>query len=179
LAEFWDEKDGGLFLAGRERTDLFVRGKEIYDGALPSGNSVAANNLFRLGRMTGRFDLENKARQIAETFAEQVNLAPQGFTHLLTAMLFAEGPAFEVVISGDSSSSDTEKMLQALQQRYLPNIVILFNPSDLPDSGITEIVPWLKDQIPVSGRATAYVCQDYSCKSPTNDLDTMLSLLAN
>ena len=177
LAEFWDEDGGGLFLAGRDRTDLIVRGKEIYDGALPSGNSVAANNLFRLSRMTGRFDLDNKARQLTETFAEQINPIPQGFTHLLTAMLFAEGPGFEVVISGDSSSSDTEEMLRVLQQKYLPNMVILLNPSDLSDSGISEISPWLKDQVPISGRATAYVCQDYACKLPTNDLDTMLSLL--
>jgi uncharacterized protein YyaL (SSP411 family) len=178
LNEFWDDVHGGLFLSSGEQKDLIVRSKEIYDGAMPSGNSVAANNLIRLGRISGNFDLEQKAQQITEAFAEQVNPVPQGFTHLLSALLFAEGPAFEVVISGDSKAKDTRKMLQTLQQRYFPNLVILLNPSDIPDSSIHELAPWLKDQKPLEGDATAYVCQDFTCKSPTTEIEVMLESLS-
>jgi len=179
LEDYWDEDVGGLYFSGRDRDDLLVRSKDIYDGAIPSGNSVAANNLMRLGRMTGNYDLENKAHQIANAFAQQINPVPQGYTQLLTAMLFVEGPSYEVVISGDSKAKDTQKMLQALQQGYFPNQVILLNPSDQPKSLIRELSPWLNDQKVVSGKATAYVCQDFSCKSPTNDIKMMLSSLGS
>jgi uncharacterized protein YyaL (SSP411 family) len=129
--------------------------------------------------MTGNYDLEKKAHQIGDAFAQQINSVPQGYAQFLSAMLFADGPSFEVVIVGETDSSDTQKMIQALQQGYYPNLVILLNPSNVPDSPITEIAPWLKDQKMVSGIATAYVCQDFTCKSPTNDIQEMVNSLGS
>jgi len=177
LSEFWDEGSGGLFISAIEQTDLIVRNKEIYDGAIPSGNSVAASNLIRLARLTQNQDLEHKAHLIGEVFAEQVNPLPQGFTHLLSGLLFSEGPSYEVVISGKSDAEDTRQMLKIIQNAYHPNVVILFNPSDKPDTLIYKLSPWLENQPAISGKATAYVCQDFTCKSPTTSIIEMQNYL--
>jgi uncharacterized protein YyaL (SSP411 family) len=178
LREFWDDQLGGLYLSSGHQDDLIIRSKQVYDGAVPSGNSAAAYNLIRLARLTGDHDLEKKVQQIGQAFAVQVNSLPQGFTHLLGAMLFAEGPGFEVVISGDSTAQDTRDMLRVLQQGYFPNLVVLLNPQEAPGSSIREISPWLEDQPALAGKATAYVCQNFSCLSPTTDLNEMLQFLS-
>jgi uncharacterized protein YyaL (SSP411 family) len=177
LELFWDENRGGLFLTAADQSDLIVRSKEIYDGALPSGNSVAASNLVRLGRMTSNLDYENKAGQIADAFARQVSLAPQGYTQLLSAVMFSLGPAYEVVVSGDTDSEDTKKVLTALQRDFSPNKVLLFRPEGDRADEIVQICPFLENQTPIDGKATVYVCQDYACQEPTTDIDKVIRSL--
>ncbi len=176
LREFWDEQNGGLFFAADTLDDLLVRNKEIYDGAIPSGNSVAALNLVRLGRLTERPELEEKAGAIVRAFAQQVERAPIGFTQLLSAVDFLLGPSFEVVIAGDPDRRDTRDMLHALHQTYFPNKVVLLRP-EADDAPIVTIASFTKAQKSLNGKATAYVCQNYACKLPTTDVQEMLSLL--
>jgi len=175
LDTFWDPESGGLFFTAEGQTDLIHRNKEIYDGAIPSGNSVAAANLIRLGRLISNPDFEEKANQIGSAFAEQINRIPQGHTHFLSALLFAEGPSYEVVISGERNADDTREMFNKLRQHYSPNKVLIFRPQG--DSDLFELIPVLKYQEPLSGKATAYVCQDYRCSAPTTDPDEMIRLL--
>ena len=172
---FWDQESGGLFFTDADQTDLIHRNKEIYDGAIPSGNSVAAMNLIRLGRLTSNLDYEEKAHQIGISFAEQINMAPQGHTQFLSALLFAYGPSYEVVISGDPEADDTRKMLDRLRRHYSPNKVLLLRPEE--DKDLLELIPALKYQEALNGKATAYVCQDFQCSAPTTDPDEMIGLL--
>jgi uncharacterized protein YyaL (SSP411 family) len=177
LSEFWDADKGAFFISAENQDDLIVRNKEIYDGAIPSGNSVAAHNLVRLARITGNYEFDEKAQRIGEVFAQQVNQMPQGYTHLLSAFMFTKGPSFEVVISGNPATDETQDMLNLMQRGYYPNVVMVLNPTDKPNPEIWELSPWLKDQVSISGKATAYVCQDFSCKMPTTDIKEMLELL--
>ena len=172
---FWDHEAGGLFFTAVDQTDLIHRNKEIYDGAIPSGNSVAAMNLIRLARLTSNSELEEKAFQIGNSFAEQINMAPQGHTQFLSALLFANGPSYEVVISGDPEADDTRKMLDRLKRHYSPNKVLLLRPEE--DKDLLELISALKYQEALNGRATAYVCQDFQCSAPTTDPDVMIGLL--
>lgn len=177
LEEFWDSQNGGLFFTAEGQTDLIVRSKEIYDGAIPSGNSVAVFNLLRIGRMTANPNLEEKARFIGSAFSSQVNSVPVGHTQLLSAMIFAFGPAYEVVITGDAEAADTIAMLEAINLNYHPNKVILFRPVGNQKPSITELAEFTKSQTPIDGKATAYVCKDYTCSAPTTDINEMLTLL--
>lgn len=177
LEEFWDPQNGGLFFTAEGQTDLIVRSKEIYDGAIPSGNSVAVFNLLRIGRMTANPDLEEKARLIGSAFSSQVSSVPVGHTQLLSAMIFAFGPAYEVVITGDAEAAETIAMLEALNLNYHPNKVTLFRPIGNQKPSITELAEFTKSQFPIDGKATAYVCKDYTCSAPTTDINEMLTLL--
>ena len=177
LAYFWDDQNGGLFFATDSLNDLLVRNKEIYDGAAPSGNSVAALNLLRIGRMTANPDLEEKAVAIGRAFSQQVSHVPMGHTQFMSALSFAFGPSYEVVIAGKANADDTRAMLGALQRNYFPNKVTLFRPTEDAAPAITKLAKFAAFQTGIDGKATAYVCKDYACNAPTTDIGEMLKLL--
>jgi len=175
LSSFWDNVNGGLFFSADSTDNLIVRSKEIYDGAIPSGNSVAALNLLRIGRITANPELEKKALAIARVFSEQIHHAPSGFTQMMSTICFALGPSCEIVIAGHRDKEDTRAMLTVLRRNFLPNKVILFRPDDSPRPSIVNIAPYTEFQRSVGGKATAYVCTNFACKSPTSDIATALN----
>ncbi len=177
LKHFWDADGGGLFLTADDGEALLVRSKEIYDGAIPSGNSVAALNLVRLARMTGKMDYEKKADELIKAFSAAVSKGPRNNPMLLLAVDFMVGPAHEVVIAGKADADDTRKMLAELRTRFLPNKVVIFRP-DGEAPAISRIAAYTKNQSSFDGRATAYVCQNFACKVPTQDPKVMLESLA-
>lgn len=170
LTFFWDEENGGLFFTAEDGEALLVRQKEIYDGAIPCGNSVAALNLLRLSRLTANSEWEDKAWQITKTFADQVKQMPLAHTQLLSALDFEFGPAFEIVIVGKSSSKDTQAMVNAVRRQFSPNKVLLFVPSETPSPAITRIAEFTKYQKSIDGKATAYICRNHVCSAPTTDI---------
>ncbi|MFH1748282.1 MAG: thioredoxin domain-containing protein, partial [Planctomycetota bacterium] len=115
LTHFWDESAGGLYFTAADGEDLLVRTKAVYDGAIPSGNSVAMLNLLRLGRITADAELEAKASAIGQAFSAQVSRMTSAHTQLLCALDFGVGPSFEVVIAGQPDAEDTKRMLRALR----------------------------------------------------------------
>jgi len=177
VRHFWDEAGGGLYLTPDDGESLFVRKKEIYDGAIPSGNSVAMLNLLRLGRMTATSDLEEKAARIGSAFSGSVKKLPSAHTQLMVALDFGIGPCYEVVIAGRAQAKDTKAMAKALRTRFLPNKVVLLNPGERESPEIAKLAEFTKNQSSIDGRATAYVCMNYNCKLPTTDIDKMLQLL--
>jgi uncharacterized protein YyaL (SSP411 family) len=177
LAEFWDAQNGGFFFTSIAAETLLVRSKEIYDGAIPSANSVAAGNLARLSRITGDQSLQERAARIAKTFSQQVKPQPSGFTQFMSAIDFLVGPTFEVVVAGQSHATETQQMLSALQRTYHPNKVILFRPEEESTPGITSVSAFTLKQRSIDGKATAYVCREYACKAPTTNIAEMLRLL--
>ena len=177
VQRFWDENHGGFYLTAKDDEALLTRPKDIYDGATPSGNSVAALNLLRLGRMTANPGFEDYAAQIGRAFGQQVNRLPSGHTQLMAAVDLAVGPAYEVVIAGKSEASDTATMLRALRAPFLPNKVVLFRPHEEETPQITALAEYVKYQPSINGKATAYVCRSYQCELPTTDSHQMLELL--
>jgi len=178
LADFWDPKSGGLFFATNSLGDLLVRNKEIYDGAIPSANSVAAMNLLRISRMTGNTGLEEKAMTIGRTFSRKITEVPIGSTQLMSALVFAFGPTYEVVVAGDLSADDTREMLKALHTTYFPNKVMLFRPGAEKKPPISRLAAFTEFQRAVDGKATAFVCKNFACNAPTTNVREMLTLLA-
>ena len=174
---YWDDQGGGLFFAAGDAADLIIRKKEVYDGAIPSGNSVAMYNFLRLSRLAGRNDLEEKAARIGRAFSEQINQYPSGYTNFLSAVDFSVGPAHEVVIAGDSTAEDTQEMIGALRSHFLPNHVVIFRPSDTKSPSIDRVVDFIQNYKPLEGKATAYVCLAQACKTPTTDIKEMLKMM--
>ncbi len=161
-----DDEKGGFFFTGSDAEKLIVRTKEIYDGAVPSGNSVAALCLLRLGRMTGRTDLESVADALLEEFSGPVSGSPTAYTQVLIALDFALGPGREYVIAGERSTNDTESMIRMLAERFMPRSVTLFRPVGEGASEITAIAPMLEGMTAVDGKPTAYICENFRCAAP-------------
>lgn len=177
IKHFWDEKSGGFYFTPDDGERLIVRKKEVYDGAMPAGNSVAMLNLLRLARITGDPGLEEKAATIGRTFSTEVSQAPSAHTQLMVAVDFAAGPSYEVVVAGHPDAVDTRAMLNSLNTRFIPNKIVLLRTTGQEKPDITEIAPFTKEQSAIGGRATAYVCRNYSCKEPTADISKMLEML--
>jgi len=177
IKHFWDVKNGGFYFTSDDGEELLVRQKEINDGAIPSGNSVAMLNLLRLGRITADTDFEEKAFQIGNVFSESVKRYPSGFTQFMVGLEFGIGPSYEVIIAGDSKAQDTKDMLQSLHKQFVPNKVVLFRSTEEGEGSITQIAEYTKNHISQNGKATAYVCLNYECKLPTTDIEKMLELL--
>ncbi len=174
IEHFQDEGKGGFFFMADDAEELIYRKKEIYDGAVPSGNSVAMHNLLRLGKMTADPELEKIAFQIGKAFSGAVSQAPSTYTQLMSSLDFALGPVSEIVIAGDLQSEDTKTMLGALRGEFIPNKVVIFRPDDEEILSIAEFTRYL---LSINGRATAYVCRNYSCMAPTTDPGEMIKLM--
>ncbi len=177
IRHFWDSDKGGFYFTADDTEEILVRKKEIYDAAVPSGNSVAMLNLLRLGRMTGDPELEEKAVQIGRAFADAVSEYPAAYAQLMVAVDFAAGPPCEIVIAGDPQAADTKTMLQTLRSHLLPNKVVLLRPAKQQSPEIDRISGFTKSYGSPDGKARAYICRDRNCQLPTADIGKMLEML--
>jgi hypothetical protein len=179
IAHFWDEAEGGFFFTPDDGEPLLVRQKDAYDGAVPSGNSVAMLNLLRLARMTGDAELEDRAARLGRALSGKVAQLPAGFTQLLCALSFALGPSHEVVLASVPGSADLQAMVEALSSRFLPETVVLVKHEGADAEGpqLSGLAPFLKDFRAEGGKALAYVCSNNACALPVSSVDAMLRLL--
>jgi hypothetical protein len=174
---FWDKEGGGLYFTGKGNEPLITRSKEIYDGALPSGNSVAALNFLRLARLTGNLDLEKRSEQLTGAFATQVVDQPIAYTQLLAALDFMIGPSQEIVVAGDPALETTRAMLEAVQRRFLPNKVLLLRPQGVEGNRLTALSPFVEGMAPIDDQPTVYICEQYACQAPIRDMGQLASAL--
>ncbi len=178
LRLFWDEEKGGLFFYGEDGERLFTRPKEIYDGAMPSGNSAAALNLHKLARYTYDAALAQKAEEQLKAFAGSVERYPSGHALFLMAVDLAFGAPSEIVIAGDPAKEETQAMIREVHRAFLPHALTILHP--VGGAGAEEVgrlIPLVQDKRPLGGRATAYVCENYACQSPVSDLEELRELL--
>jgi hypothetical protein len=166
LTQFWDGKNGGFYQTENSQ-DGMPRMKQLYDGATPSGNSVALQDLLWLSRLTDRPAYEQMATQMTKTFAEEIEAAPEAYAFFLSALDFQIGSSYSVTVVGDLKEDDTQEMLRTIRQHYLPTTIILLKHPDKAGLGYQQI----------EGNATAYVCRDQTCLPPTNSLTVMLEQL--
>jgi uncharacterized protein len=167
VAKFWDEKNGGFYFTEKSSEAALHRLKQVYDGAVPSGNSVALLNLLRLSLLANDSTYQNMATKLTKAFSQETQSAPEAYTFLLAGVGFAVGPSYSVLLIGDSKEKETADMLAALRKQYLPNVVVSLREPDKAGLGYEKI----------EGKATAYVCRNQTCLPPTNSIEKMLEHL--
>jgi len=177
IEKFWDFNIGGFFFTTGDSEDLLTRQKEIYDGAIPSGNSVQMLNLLRLYQITGDGDFEKKAEIISKLFAENVRASPSAYTFLMIAVDYAVGPSYSLVIAGDTEKEDTLFMIKSFKTKYLPNKSLIFRPTDEDYPLIDKLSNFVQFFDKFGDKATAYVCINKTCKAPTNHIEKALEYL--
>jgi uncharacterized protein YyaL (SSP411 family) len=120
--------------------------------------------------------MEKQATKALETFSGHLERMPSGFPFLLMGLDFAVGPTREITLAGTSGKEDLEAMLSEVHGRFLPRTVLAFHPEGAADP-VAKVVPFLAEQKPVDGRATAYVCTNYACKEPVTTVEALKALL--
>ena len=170
IARFYDPAHGGFWQAPTDSPDLILQVKEDYDGAEPSGNSVAVLALLRLADITGRAEFREAAEQTLRLFAARLNDLPQAVPHLLSGLDYWVGETRRVVIAGGESRKEIDALVRAAHQTYAPNQIVM---------GTTGSVEDFASGLPAAqGSATAYVCTGNTCLPPVLDAEALARVLA-
>ena len=178
LERFRDTESGGLFFSPADRPDLIVRQREVYDGAVPSGNSVALSNLLRLARLTAEPSYERFAGEVSRAFSRTVGSHPSAFSMFLSGLEMVADGGKELVITGDAESAATTAMLGVARRGFEPHLVTILRPSGEASDGITEVAPFLVEFGGEPGAdATAYLCRGLMCERPVTTAGELESLL--
>jgi len=164
---FWDEEKRIFYDTPADHEELVTRPRDVYDNAAPSGTSVATEVLLRLALFLDRNDYRQRAEDVLEELAGGMEKVPGGFGRLLCALDFSASEPREVAIVGEQRSPDTRALLQAVYSGYLPNKVVAGRDPDDDEAG--GLIPLLAQRPARAGKATAYVCVQYACQTPTTD----------
>jgi uncharacterized protein YyaL (SSP411 family) len=173
---FLDAERGGFFQTGSDDDHLVLRPKELYDNAVPSGNSVAADVLQRVALLSGDPDREQIGVAAIRLVRDVLGRAPTAFGHALCALDLYLGPSREVAIVGDPEDERTRSLVDEVHRaRFLPNAVVaLAAPRD---EEATDSVALLRDRTQVDGLPTAYVCERFTCRLPVTSPDDLAEQL--
>ncbi len=177
LEHFEDEEKGGFFLTADDGEKLLVRPKEIYDGAIPSGNSVMALNLLRISKVTGDAKYLESANKLFSAFSGFLEKNPQGAEVLLHALCFALGSPAEIVFCGPIKNTATKELMATVNRRFLPSSVLLFHDPAAPDDQVLRMAPFLKNQAMAKGLPTVFICRNQTCDRPETDPKALASRL--
>jgi uncharacterized protein YyaL (SSP411 family) len=167
LQKFFDVENGGFFQS-LAAPDLILRVKEDYDGAEPSGNSVATLALLRLGATTGRKEFTEAAEKTLRLFATRLQQIPQAVPYLLGALDFSMQEPKRAVVAGDPVSTGAQTLLRAIHSVYQPNKVVLGNQGAVEEFART---------LPAKNGPVIYLCTGNACQAPTSDPAEVRKLL--
>ncbi len=173
---FWDDHAGGFFFSGNDDEPLLVNQKESYDGALPSGNSVAACQLLRLAKLTGDFTLEEKVQQMFQVFSKDIHDYPNGHAMMLQSVMLSQQAMKEVVIVMDDETKEVVDFIQHIQENFHPEISLMAVKRN-EQAKLSEIAPFIEDYAMINEKPTIYVCENFQCNQPTNHFQTAMDLL--
>ncbi|MFQ6612187.1 MAG: thioredoxin domain-containing protein [Fidelibacterota bacterium] len=176
-AEFWDKENSGFFLGSDQSDKLLVRAKSGYDGAYPSGNSVATLDILRLGKITGKPKWNEMAEESFRLYSEEIQQSPIGFTLLTVAYLFSRDNPKEIVIVGNQSTASTQTAINKIRSIYYPNKIILFKNLETDSDELAELAPWTETQMSIDNKPTFYVCKNFACNQPTTNVSTAIKLV--
>ncbi|MBP2625784.1 MAG: glycoside hydrolase family 76 [Firmicutes bacterium] len=165
---FWDAEQGGFYFYGNDGEQLITRPKELYDGAIPSGNSVATLALQKLADLTGDNQLREMAERQLQFFIGEASRYAAGYTYFMMAIDYYLAKKIKVAIVGSVDSPDTQIMLQRVQNGFLPAVVLNFYSKEDQNKEGYEMV---------DGKTTAYVCENFACLPPVTDIEQFTEIL--
>jgi uncharacterized protein YyaL (SSP411 family) len=177
VARFHDETGGGFWFAPPGQSDIIARMKDDYDGAQPSANSIAIADLRRLAQLTDNPRYAAIADESLRRLLPRFRQSPTAVPQWLCALDAALAKHRQIVIAGAPDAADTKTMLRAVRERYLPNTILLLADGGSHQLAMAKRLKFLADMKPLNGKATAFVCENFACRAPTNDLATLRKML--
>jgi uncharacterized protein YyaL (SSP411 family) len=164
ISSFWDEEKGGFYFSIADDDQVYGRQKQIFDGAIPSSNSVALMNLIRLSRLTGETELENYADKVGKAFSADLIQSGASISHSMQSVQFLNAEAKEL-----SLVADLEELPETVRNTFTP-FNILHVISEDNREALSEIAPYTSTQKKINGKLTLYVCTNFMCKEPLSGL---------
>ncbi len=177
--DFYDEDNGGFFLGSDQSEKLIVRSKTGYDGAIPSGNSIAVLVLNRLYRMTGDSNWAECAESTLRAFSQDMERVPSGYTAMILGFLYDAYGSKEMVVVGNSNQNETKNILKTLQSLYVPQRVMIFKDTNKWRNPLSKIASWTENHSMKNNKPTIYICEDFACRLPTTSIEKAIELIQN
>jgi uncharacterized protein YyaL (SSP411 family) len=172
---FHDPDNGGFFQTGSDAEALVIRPKELFDNAVPSGNSAAAVVLQRMALLTGEAEYERAGVSALRLVRELLARAPTGFGHAMGALDLYLSPAKEIAVVGDVAEEPTRELIGEVWKRYMPNAVLAVAAPG--DDVAAKTVPLLEGRDALDGKPAAYVCERFVCQRPVSDPEGLAAQL--
>ncbi|MGA2625112.1 MAG: thioredoxin domain-containing protein [Bacteroidota bacterium] len=166
---FGDPEQGGFFDTAPGDMTLFIRTKDDYDGAEPAGNSVAALTLLRLARVTDNKEWSATAEKTIDALSLGIRQYPTAHAQMLAALDWRLSTPLEIIIAGKPDAEDTRLLLKAVHAHFVPNRILLLADGSEGQKKLAQVLPFIDRITTAAGKATAYVCENYSCQLPTSD----------
>lgn len=175
---FWDKINGGFYFTGNDGEELLLRPKEIYDGAVPSGNSVAALAFLKLARLIEDNEYIAMAENMFGFFSHDISHYPRAYTYFLLAVDYYLSAPSHIVIAGDRADPGVQEMLAMAGRTFMPDTTIIYNDPEFKTDNM-ELIPVAANQIAIDGRPTAYVCENFTCQRPVNTTEELRQSIKN
>src|SRR5699024_156183 len=174
LTLFWDQAYGGFVLTGNDEETLISREKEVFDGAIGCGNAIAISVLTKISALTGEQLYMQRAEEMYYSFYEDVHAYRRAAVAFMNNLFHTDYPRKEVVIIGDKDDTDRQEAVANIDKLNPSNVSVLVeeNADEFKD-----IAPFADNYKKINDKTNIYVCENFSCKQPTNDMDTALSYL--
>ncbi len=151
--------------------------KDDYDGAEPSGNSVAAMNLLRAAQLTDNAAYQQQADAVLAAFYQRLSLVPASVPQMLAACEFVLSHPRQVVIASEGASERGADLLRAVHARFLPDATVIHIDSPEARAFFAATIPTIEPMGPIEGRAAAYVCRNHTCQLPVTTSAELTPLL--
>jgi uncharacterized protein len=177
LQDYWDENNGGFYFTSSKSEKIITRQKDVYDGAIPSGNSIALLNLLRLSRFSADVRYEQKALGLIKCFSGYISRSPWAFSMFMCGLDFLFSSSTEIIIVSEKMNDQTNNALELIRNMYIPNKVILLKSDNHND--FDKLVPFVKEMKMKNNKTTFFVCHNYKCDQPVNTISELEILLSS
>jgi uncharacterized protein YyaL (SSP411 family) len=175
---FFDEKNGGYFSTSGKDESVFLRMKDDNDGAEPAASSVATRNLLRLSRICDEPKLAERARQTIDAFATTLTNFASAMPQMLVALDCSLSKPRQIVIAGKKDAPETKALFKEVHRHFLPKTILLLADGSESQKYLGEKNEAIHAMLPVDGKSTAYVCENFTCKAPVTDVKALGNLLS-
>jgi len=173
INDFYDNENGGFYDTTGKDKSILVRTKEDYDSAEPTGNSISVVNLLRLSYITGNNDLYDKAYKSLQSFSDKLTKMPYAMPQMLVALDYFLHKPKQIIIAGKKNDETAMQMITEVYERFIPGKILIFIDTDSSKESKT----FASKIISKTGKTAAYVCENFACKLPVNNVKELIKLL--
>jgi uncharacterized protein len=177
LKLFEDPERGAFFTSAAGDASLMLRLKDDYDGAEPSGNSIAVMDLLRLAQITNQPEYRQASDRALTALASRIASQPVAVPMMLVALYWTLSPIRQIILIGSREDPLTAALLREVRGRFLPDSITLLIDSEETRARLARYIPALAEMTQIDGKTTAYVCRDYTCQLPVNEVSRFVELL--
>jgi uncharacterized protein YyaL (SSP411 family) len=174
---FFDKKNGGYFSTSGKDESVFLRMKDDNDSAEPAASSIAALNLLRLSQIYNDREMEDRARKTIDAFATTLSHFPSAMPQMLVALDFSSSKPRQIVIAGEKHAPETKALLTEVRRHFLPKTTLLLADSAEGQKYLGQGNEAIRAMSMIDGRPAAYVCENFTCKTPVTDSNQLADFL--